>query len=595
MKMNANKLLVGFLVWRAKHINTKYFVLILSVIIGAVTSFAAFLLKNAVILIRDAVFYANDQLHSNLLLLIAPLAGVLLTYLFVRYLNRNLLGRGIPSILYCLSRKAGFVEPDKMYSHLVSSSLTVGFGGSVGLEAPIVTTGSAIGSNLGRLFHLNYKRRLLLVGCGAAGAIASLFNAPVAGVVFALEILLLELSIPSFLPILLASITGTMVSRLLNSAEIIIHYKFDYVFVFQELPLFILLGIVTGIVSIYFTRITYLIESIFLKIPNRFPRALVAGTILGVIIFSFPALYGEGYDVIRLLLSGNFEMLFTTSTFPSLGSSLWMVILFVLALVLFKVLATSLTIAGGGNGGVFAPSLVVGGLTGFIFARVFNMSGLPFTVLESSFALVAMAGLMTGVMHAPLTGIFLIAEITSGYSLIVPLMIVCTISYLTVLFFEPHSIFTKQLALKGLLVSHDKDKEVLSQMKLQRVIEKDLLTVLPDAKLGELVSVVKKSRRNIFPVVDEDRELKGIILLDDIREIMFKQDLYDKVEVKSLMHAPPAYVYLEDDMSQVMNKFKSTGAWNLPVLDGNTYIGFMSKSKIFNIYRSMLINYSKDE
>lgn len=581
--------------WRAKYISTRNLTFILSVIIGMAAGLAAAMLKHAVYFIQDLLFQLQQVIYIEYLYLVFPLVGLALTVLFVIYLNRNKLGPGIPNVLYSINKKSGYMEPDKIYSHMATSSLTVGFGGSVGLEAPIVTTGSAIGSNLARLAHLSYKKRLLMIGCGAAAATSAIFGAPIAGVIFALEILLLELSVPSFIPLLLASVTGMIVSTLLNGVEEIALFNFEYHLAINELPLYMLLGVITGAISVYFTRMTYFIEAAFQKVRKRMPKALVAGLLVGLMIFIFPPLYGEGYDTIRALLSDRPELLLENSLFEKFSDNFWLLLLFVVGLIAFKALATPLTMAGGGNGGFFAPVLFIGSLTGFLFARIFNVIEWPFPLVESAFALVAMAGLMSGIMHAPLTGIFLIAEITSGYTLVVPLMIVSAISYLTVMIFEPHSIYTKQLAAKGLLLSGNKDKQVLTLLNIRRVIETDLKTVHPDALLGEMIEVVKNSTRNIFPVVDENKKLHGIILLDDIREIIFKPKLYDTIKVYDLMHAPPAFVYLEESMDVVMNKFEDTGAWNLPVLDGEKYVGFLSKSKIFNVYRTMLIRQGKEE
>lgn len=594
-QMKPKNLLGSFLIWRAKHIPTKHFIIILSIVCGIAGGLGATAIKYMVHGIQHLLFRMRDFIEMDYLYLVFPLVGLIFTALYILYLNRNKLGHGITNILYCINKKAGFIEQDKMYSHVFTSSLTVGFGGSVGLEAPIVTTGSAIGSNIGQMFHLPYKKRLLLIGCGAAAATSAIFAAPITGIVFVLEILLLELSVPSFIPLLLASISGMIVSKILNSAEFVFSLDIAYEFLLREIPLFILLGIVTGLVSIYFTNIVNWMDLQFRRVSGRVRKSVLAGILVGFVIFLFPPLYGEGYDTIQLLLTGQGELLMDDSLFAGLGDKLWILPVFILSIIIFKAIATSLTLSGGGNGGIFAPSLFLGALVGFLFARLFNFTGISYQVNESTFALIAMAGIMSGVMHAPLTGIFLIAEITTGYSLILPLMIVSAVSYATVTFFQPHSIYTQQLALKGQLVTRNKDKEVLNLLPVKRVVEKDLHTIHPEATLGALTEIIKKSKRNIFPVVDESKTLHGIILLDDIREVMFNPDLYETITVKSIMHAPPAYVYLTDEMNVVMKKFEDTGAWNLPVLDGNKYVGFLSKSKIFSIYRTMLIHHTKQE
>lgn len=587
--------LVSLHLWRAKNIPDRYFILILAVIIGIAGGLAAALLKNLVALMSRAFSEAYTLFQPDAVLIAAPAVGLLLTALYVTYLNRDKIGRGISNVLYSINQRAGRIPPDKTYSHLITASMTVGLGGSVGLESPIVTTGSAVGSSIAQIFHLSYKRRLLLIGCGAAAATAAIFSAPIAGVVFALEILLLELSVPSFIPLLLASATGAIVGRLLQGYELFINYNLDYILQLREVPLFIGLGIATGLFSILFMRTLYATEKLSLRIRPRLPKAAVAGLLVGLLILVFPPLFGEGYNAMRIILSDQTEALMSANATDLLGSGQWAIMAFVAVLIIAKFLATSLTISGGGNGGVFAPSLFTGALIGFLFARGFNLLGFEFDLPESAFALAGMAGMMTGVMHAPLTGLFLIAEITSGYALIIPLMLVVAVSFVISRVFERHSIYTKQLALKGQIWTHDKDKEVLALMNMKRVIEHDLITIKPEATLRELVEVVKKSTRNIFPVVDDEQNLRGIILLDDIREVMFRTEEYDTLMVSKLMHAPPGHVNLTDNMNAVMKEFKGTGAWNLPVLDEGRYVGFLSKSKIFNIYRTMLVNQQREE
>lgn len=593
--MQQGNLLVKFLKWRSKHINTRNFVLILSILIGIVSGLAAATIKHTVHFIQSGLFYVSDYFEIDYLFLVYPFIGLILTVAYVYYLNRNKMGGGIGNVLYSISRNAGLIERDKMYSQMVTSSLTVGFGGSVGLEAPIVSTGAAFGSNIAQLFHMDHKRRILLIGCGVSGAVAAVFAAPIAGVIFVFEVLLLDIGISYLIPLLLAAVSGMIVGNLLNSAEIIVAYAEIYHFSLKEIPIYAILGIITGFISLFFTRTFYFIEKLFLGLGNRFTKATVGALILGLLLFLFPPLFGEGYDIIRDLLQDRPEDLLDKSFLGPLQGRIWVIPLFILAVIFFKIIAASVTWSSGGNGGVFAPSLFLGALTGFLFARILNMMGLPFELVESSFALVAMAGIMSGVMHAPLTGIFLIAEVTSGYTLILPLMIVSAISYVTIKIFEKHSINTKSFAEKGELITRDKDQMVLNLLKLKRVVEKDLKSVHPDAYLKDLVEIIKLSKRNIFPVVDSENKLKGVILLDDIRQLMFNPEMYETVKVSALMHAPPGYVYVTDTMDQVMQKFKDTGAWNLPVLDNETYVGFLSKSKIFSIYRTLLINQTKEE
>mgnify|MGYP000099414923 CR=1 FL=1 len=592
--MRHHSLLVRFLIWRAKHLSTRQFVIILSILIGLLSGLAAALLKTLVYQLKSFLADLDSQFVFDYYYLAFPFVGIVLAVLFVRYLNRNKLGFGIPNMLYTITRKAGLFERDKMYSHIVTSSLTVGFGGSVGLEAPIVMTGAAYGSNIAQLFHLDYKRRILLLGCGVAGALSAVFAAPIAAVIFVFEVLLLDIGVSYLIPLLLASVSGMIIGDVLSTAEVIIAYSGNYEFNLREVPLYIILGVLTGLFSLLFNKTYFGIEKLFQRFRQRLPKAVLGGVVLGVLIFIFPPLYGEGYDVIRVLLRDQPEELFSRSIFGALEGGFWQIPVFILAVMLVKVVATSVTISAGGNGGVFAPSLFIGGLLGFLFARSCNMMGWPYPLLESSFALVAMAGLMSGLMHAPLTGIFLIAEVTSGYALFVPLMIVSAISYLTTIIFEPHSFNTKKLAEKGELITRDKDKLVLRLLSIKRVVEHDLPTIHPQATLGDLVDMVKHAHRNIFPVVDEEQRLRGIVLLDDIREVMFKPELYESVKVSDLMHSPPGYVDIQDSMDVVMKKFSDTGAWNLPVLRGEKYEGFVSKSKIFSVYRTLLINQTSD-
>lgn len=588
--MNKPSLLSRFLIWRVKHISNKNLVLIISVIVGIAAGLAAVVLKSGTHYIQELLTKTSSVQFVNYFYFVFPLIGILLTVTFVVFLNKGKLGHGLSHLLHTISKKSSLVPRDKTYSHMATSALTVGFGGSVGLEAPIVITGGAIGSTLGHVMHLGYKNRTLLIGCGAAGAIAAIFNAPITGVVFTLEVLLLQLTIPSFIPILLAAITGNVVTKLLLGEDVLFTFSLTDPFLLSHIPFFIMLGIITGILSVYFTRLTHAIEEYTVnRFKSRWTKALIGGFLLGLLIVLFPPLYGEGFGAIKSILAGNPEALLNNSPFYQFINNQSIMLLVIAAIVLMKVFAMNFTIAGGGNGGFFAPSLFVGALTGFLFARLFNILGLFEAIPESNFALVGMAGVMSGVLHAPLTGIFLIAEITSGYELIVPLMIVSVISYGTVRYFEPLSLYTKQLERRGELLVRDKDRIVLNTMKLDRVIERDLKTIHPDATLGELVKLVSKSNRNIFPVVDEENLLHGIILLDDIREIMFKLRKYKSTYVKDLMHAPPAFVSSTENMDEVMQKFQKTGAWNLPVVDDDKYVGFLSKSKIFTIYRSLLI------
>ncbi len=583
-----------FLKWRARHLSTDQFVLILSVLVGIIGGLAASVLKFVVHGVGSILLTLNEQFSIDYLFLAYPLTGIVLTVLFVKYVNRNKLGHGIPNMLYVIARKAGIFEKDKLYSHIATSALTVGFGGSAGLEAPIVTTGAAYGSTIARLFHLDYRRRILLLGCGVAAALSAVFAAPIAGVIFVFEVLVLDIGISYMIPLLLASVAGMIVGLLTGTAEVIISYSADYSFSLGQVPLYVLLGIFTGIISVLFNKIYFGIENIANKYPRRIPRAVVGGVILGLLLFVYPPLYGEGYAVIRALLSDEANTLVAGTVFEGVVGYAWLLPAYFLSLVVVKIVATSVTISSGGNGGVFAPSLFLGAVAGFLFARLVNLLGWPEPLLESSFALAAMAGFLSGVMHAPLTGIFLIAEVTSGYELIVPLMIVSAISYVSARLFSPYSLNTRRLAETGALITRDKDQMVLRLLKVENVVETDMPLVRPDATLGNLVEVIKHAHRNIFPVVDASGTLRGIILLDDIREVMFNPSMYETTRVTDLMHPPPGYVDINDPMDTVMAKFTDTGAWNLPVVDGQKYVGFLSKARIFNLYRTQLIRQTRE-
>lgn len=594
MPLSPSKFLVRLLVWRLKHISDNNFLLILSSLIGLIAGLAAVTLKSAVHFIQNLLEANMDLIGFNYLYLVYPLLGIIITVLVSKYLFKERLGHGITQILYAISKNSSIIRKTRMYSRMVTSAITVGFGGSVGLEAPIVVTGSAIGSNTGRLFHLDYKKRTLLIGCGAAGAVSAIFNSPIAGVIFAIEVILTEVKINKFIPILIASVSGQLVSIVLLGDDILFSFKLTESFSARETPYYMLLGVGCGLASLYFTRMVYATERSIKGVKDDIWRAIIGGLGLAMIIFIFPPIYGEGYHSVKTLLAGNELDLFNRTIFHIWADSHIFLILFLLAIVLFKPIATALTIGAGGSGGIFAPSLFMGGVFGFLFVKtiIFFFPGTDISI--SNFTLVGMCGLLSGVLHAPLTGIFLIAEITGGYQLFVPLMLVSAISYSTISYFEKHSIYTKNLIEKGDLIQYDRDRIVLSLIDLKKIIEKDLLHIHPDQTLGDLVQLVKKSHRNIFPVVNEHGKLEGIITLDDIREIMFDPENQKYIQVKSIMQLPPDSVSPLESMQSVMNKFETTQAWNLPVIEDDKYLGFISKSRIFNAYRMKLIRQTKE-
>lgn len=560
---------------------------------GLLSGLAAVVIKNSVHFIQELITSSFSKSVHSYLYFVFPLVGLFLTYIIIKYVFKKPVGHGIPGVLYAISKKNSIIQFFNVYSSVFTSALTVGFGGSVGLEGPTVGTSSALGSNLGRLLKLDYKTTTLLIGCGAVGAMSGIFNAPIAALVFALEVIMFDLTLASIIPFLVASVSAALTSRMMLGDNVLFNIQIQDQFVASNVPFYILLGVFTGLISVYFNKVFWFIEAFFEKIKKPFIRLLIGGILLGVLIFFIPPLYGEGFVTVKMLFSGNYVSIVNNSIFYNQKDNILLMIGLLFALMLLKVVASALTFGAGGVGGVFAPSLFVGASGGFVFAKTLNHFG--FTNLsESNFTLVGMAGLIAGVLHAPLTSLFLIAEITSGYDLIIPLMITATIAYLTSKYFVPHSIYNMQLAKRGELITRHKDKAVLTLMNLKSEVEDDFNLVSPDAKLGDLVKIVAQSKRNLFPVVDEDGVLNGIITLDGIRDIMFKPELYSEVDIVSLMVQPLDFVNSYDNMDVVMNKFSKTNAWNLPVIDDGKYVGFVSKSKLFNAYRKMLINFSEE-
>lgn len=597
MKMSEEKnLFYKFLLWREDHIKEKHFILIISFLVGICTAVAALLLKQMIHFIQHLLTGNFVEDDVNYLFLLYPVVGILVTGLFVKYIVRDDISHGVTKILYAISQRKSRIKPHNMWSSIVASSVTIGFGGSVGAEAPIVLTGAAIGSNLGRLFRMEQKTLMLLVGCGAAGAIAGIFKAPIAGLVFVIEVLMLDLTMTSVLPLLISSVTAATMSYIFTGTDAMFKFSQTEAFMMERIPYVLLLGIFCGLVSLYFTRVMNHVEGMYRKLGVYWKKFVVGGIMLSVLIFLFPPLYGEGYDTIGSLLNGQFLNIMDRSMFYSLNDSYWGIILFLTLILFTKVFASSATNAGGGCGGIFAPSLYLGCIAGFIFAHVSNFFPATMYLSEKNFALLGMAGVMSGVMHAPLTGVFLIAELTGGYDLFLPLMIVSISSYITILMFEPHSIYSMRLAQKGELLTHHKDKAVLTLLNTDSVIEKDFQAVSPEMSLGDMVKVIARSPRNTFPVLDERGVLLGIVLLDNIRNIMFRPELYNRFHVSKFMVSAPAKIVLNTPMDKIMQIFDETKAWNLPVVDGNgRYVGFMSKSKIFNSYREVLVeNFSGD-
>jgi len=591
--MTKKTLLRRFLIWRYKNISEKNFTFILSAIVGLLAGLAAVTLKNITFTI-EALLDKGIVFSQNQLYFILPVIGLLLVYLFVKYVSKKPIEHAIPSILFSLTRKSGFLKRSKIYFPLIAAPLTVGFGGSVGLLGPAVASGAAISSNLGKLFHINRKTRTLLIGCAAAGAISSIFKSPIAAIIFAVEVFALDLTFVSLLPLLIASVSSVITSYFFLGDDLLFNFNFSDKFEIKDILFYAVLGIGTGFASIYFTKMYFAILKFFERFKTAFQRLIIGGLAIGIMLYFIPPLYGEGFGFINNLLAGNHVEALGKTPFDDFKDNIWVVILLLIGITIFKALAMTTTFAAGGVGGIFIPTMVMGSALGNVVAKVINNIGLGFNVSETNFTLIGMAGLIAGVLHAPLTAIFLIAEITGGYELFIPLMITVGISFSVKKSAIDYTIYTRELTEKGQLLTHNKDQNVLTLMTLDAVIESHFSVLHPKMTLGDMLHHgVAKSTRNLFPVVDEEGELTGIILLDDVREIMFDQSLYNTTLVESLMHNPPdKIIYNKDSMQTVMQKFQDSGAWNLPVIKDEKYIGFVSKSKLLTAYRRQLINVS---
>ncbi|MBR0024545.1 MAG: chloride channel protein [Muribaculaceae bacterium] len=583
--------------WREIHIKEKTFVVMLALVVGAVSGLAAVLLKFLIGFIAGVLTKHVHIAGGNYEYLVFPVVGILLAGLYVRYVIKDDIYHGVTRVLYAIAQRKSRLKTHNMYASLVSSSVTIGFGGSVGAEGPIVFTGAAIGSNLGQFFRLTPQTLMLLVGCGAAAGIAGIFKAPIAGVLFTIEVLLIDLNSRSVVPLIISSVTGATVAYAFTGYNVEFFFSQSEPFFTSRIPFVILLGLFCGFVSLYFNKSIEMMETMFARITNHWVRFAIGAVILSLLIFLFPALYGEGYGPINSLLNGDVKPLFDNSMFYDHRNSVWWAVVLVGCLCFTKVFATSATNGGGGVGGTFAPSLYVGCMAGFFFAFLLNSMGVvdqSLPLSHKNFALLGMAGVMAGVMHAPLMAIFLTAEMTGGYELFLPLLIVSVVSYLTSRIILPYGIYSRRLAKRGELLTHHKDKSVLTLLKMDSVIETDFTPVHPEMSLKEMVDVIAQSSRNLFPVTDHDRHLLGVVLLDDIRNIMFRPDLYRRIYVERFMSAPPAQIEVGTPMEQVMKTFDETKAWNLPVVENGKYVGFVSKSKIFNSYRELLKHYSYD-
>ena len=583
--------------WRKKNISEKMFVLILAFFVGLFAAVAAFLLHwiiNQIVFVLTSQFNADS---SNWLYLVYPVVGIYLTSLFVRYVVKDNISHGITRILYAISSNKSRLKSHNTWSSVIASAITIGFGGSVGAEAPIVLTGSAIGSNLGQLFRMDSKTLMLLVGCGAAGAIAGIFKAPIAGLVFTLEVLMIDMTMTSLLPILVSCVTATCFTYIFSGDAALFTFHLDNDWTVERVPACILLGVFCGLVSLYFIRSMSFAESIFARFQNKpYVKLLLGGSVLSLLIYLFPALFGEGYNSINLLLNGtneaDWEQILNNSRF---SGEAYMLIPYIALVLLTKVFATSATNGGGGCGGTFAPSLFVGCFAGFFFSRMWNLHTSWVYVPEKNFALMGMAGVMSGVMHAPLTGIFLIAELTGGYSLFLPLMIVSVSSYLTISFFEPHSIYSARLAKEGKLITHHTDQAVLTLMQLDSVVEHNYMAVAPDLELGQIVHKISTSKSSVLPVLDAAGTLLGEIDITKIRHVVFRIELYHHFKASQLMQEPAAILSSQATMAQVMRTFDRTHSDWLPVVDAdNRFEGYISRQRLFTQYRKMVADMSED-
>ncbi|MBQ9465572.1 MAG: chloride channel protein [Muribaculaceae bacterium] len=596
MMAEESTIFMRLLAWRERHVGERTLMVILALVVGTAAGLAAVLLKWLIATIATVVTSDSVIDGGNWLYLLLPAIGILIAGAYVRYVVRDNIYHGVTRVLYAIAQKNSRLKPKNMYASLVASSVTIGMGGSVGAEGPIVFTGAAIGSNLGQLFRLSPQLLMMLVGCGAAAGIAGIFKAPIAGLLFTVEVLMLDLTAGSAIPLIISSVAGATVAYVATGYNVEFFFTQSEPFTAVRIPYVVALGAICGLVSLYFIKVLAAIEGVFARIRRPSLRYLLGAGALSLLIFLLPPLYGEGYTSINQLLSGEAGSILDGSVFYGLRGSTVSILLFVFALAATKALATGATNGGGGVGGTFAPSLFVGSMTGFAFAFFFNHYGLLGVTLSiKNFTLMGMAGVMAGVMHAPLMAIFLAAEMTGGYELFLPLLIVSATSYGVCRMFTPYGIYAARLAQRGELLTHQKDRSVLTLLKMDSVIETDLTVVHPEMSLKQMVDVISRSCRNLFPVTDAEGRLLGVVLLDDIRNIMFRTDLYRKMNVERFMSTPPARVVLGTPMDKVMDTFDHTGAWNLPVVDEQgRYVGFVSKSKIFSSYRQVLKHYSYD-
>jgi chloride channel protein, CIC family len=576
------------LIWRYKHISERQFVYILSVLVGFLAGLGTYLLKELTYLIEKGLAGNLIKEYQHTLYFIFPIIGLFLVYYIKKFVIKKEIGHGISTTLHAISRRNGIIKRYKIFASLLTAPITVGFGGSAGLQGPAVSTGAALGSNIAQLFHMNSKTRMLLIGCATAGAMSSMFQAPIAAIIFAVEIFSLDLAFTSLVPLLLASVSAVISSYFFTGTDVLFGFKLVDIFEVKDIPFYIALAFLTGIASVYFSKMYFVITRFFERFQSPFKRLVIGGIAIGMMLYLIPPLYGEGYGLINNLLQGNTAEALKDIPYNIDLQNVYLVVFMLLLIGIFKAIAMTTTFAAGGVGGIFIPTLFMGSALGNSIAKVINQLG--FNVSESNFTLIGMTGLMAGVLHAPLTAIFLIAEITGGYELFVPLMLVSAISYAFTKYFVSNSIYTVELAKKGQLITHNKDKNVLMLMRIDKLIETNFKPVKPEMTLGEMLKEsVSKSKRNIFPVLNDEKKFLGNVLLDDIRHMMFDQKQYEATKVADIMKSAAEIIFHEDSIEEVMQKFKQSGAWNLPVVKEGVYLGFISKSKLLTVYRNKLV------
>jgi len=586
------KIIDKILKLKDRYLTNEQFMVLVALIVGITVGFSAVIIKNSVFLIQSLVLSDFFQQY-NYIYFVFPLIGISIVVVFMRYILRQPVGHGIPDVLYSIAETRGYVKKHNMFSSIITSAITVGFGGSVGLEGPSVSTGGAYGSFIGHAFKLTYKQVILMLGAASASALAAIFKAPMTGIVFAMEVIMIDLTVASIVPLIVASVAAVFTSYFFMGNEVLYHFKLTEMYTFSELPFFALLGIFTGLISVYFTKVYIGTNQVFRRIKSWGLRLLISGFMLGLLIFLFPALYGEGYEVINKVLIGDTDLMLSSSIFDIFSDNSWAVIVLVFAILMLKTWATSFTITAGGVGGTFAPTLFNGALAGLFFALVLNQFG--FSLPITNFALTGMAGAVAGVLLAPLTAIFLIAEISGGYELLPPLMLVSLMSYLTSKIFIPRSIYTYQLAQKGQLMTHNADSNILKMMDVKSLLECNFEKLNPNQKLKDLVNAIQVSNRNIFPVVDEEDRFLGMVMMEDIRKIIFKQHLYNTTLVKELMIRPEVTIKQEETMNSIASKLHKTSMYNIPVLDETgKYLGFVSRANVFSEYRKLLQDFSTE-